>query len=401
MKWKNKGHEVDYMAKALADEYRKNEKIYIFGAGTLGGELQLLLKKYDCFGGFVDNNKRKQEDGFLGEKVISLEDYLMKAADCWLVVAATQKNMDIISEQLLERGLVKGKHFFLFHDFKDRIFPILATYYYNQTFVSLAQITLTERCSLRCRKCAHGCFAVDSTAKDLELEKVYQSADVFFDRVDYAQEFVLIGGEPLLYKELGNAILYIGKRYRNKMSIFSITTNGTILPSDEIIEACKQYGVLFRISNYSVQIPRLLDCYDRLIKVLEKNNITYVLGKAEHEWMDYGFGSTNRQVSEKKLIEVFDACKTPCREIRGNKFYFCVMARSVSDNLHYGIGMEDYLDLEELDGEDARKVFLEYTLGYSHKGYLDMCNYCNGAEAMNYPIPAAEQVSVDKGEIYE
>ena len=65
------------------------------------------------------------------------------------------------------------------------------------------------------------------------------------------------------------------------------------------------------------------------------------------------------------------------------------MARSVSDNLNYHIGEKDYLDLDELD---QKKVLLEFTLGYSEKGYLDMCNYCNGVEARNYPIPAAEQM---------
>ena len=28
----------------------------------------------------------------------------------------------------------------------------------------------------------------------------------------------------------------------------------------------------------------------------------------------------------------------------------------------------------------------------AEKGYLDMCRYCNGARAKNFPIPAAEQM---------
>ncbi len=69
------------------------------------------------------------------------------------------------------------------------------------------------------------------------------------------------------------------------------------------------------------------------------------------------------------------------------------MARSVSDNLHYNIGKEDYLNLDMLTEKDYKKVLLEFNLGYSEKGYLDMCRKCNGAEAEKFPLPVAKQVS--------
>lgn len=66
----------------------------------------------------------------------------------------------------------------------------------------------------------------------------------FFSKVNYIHEFVLIGGEPLLYKYLADAVEYIGSKYRNQMSVFSITSNGTITPSKDLLEKCKEYGVL-------------------------------------------------------------------------------------------------------------------------------------------------------------
>ena len=67
------------------------------------------------------------------------------------------------------------------------------------------------------------------------------------------------------------------------------------------------------------------------------------------------------------------------------------MARSVSDNLGFGVGKDDYLELADL-GENGKKVFLEFDMGYSQKGYLDMCNFCHGADAVKYPVPAAVQM---------
>ena len=186
-------------------------------------------------------------------------------------------------------------------------------------------------------------------------------------------------------------IAYVGEKYRGQMMIFSITTNGTILPGPSVIEMCQKYDVTFRISNYSKEIPALKEKYEKLTALLDENHISYTLGKPEEEWIDYGFDSVVRDADEEKLTEVFDACKTPCREIRGDKFYYCVMARSVSDNLKFHEGEDDYLDMSALTGEDYKKILLEFGVGYSDKGYLDMCRRCNGAEAYRYPVPAARQ----------
>ena len=67
------------------------------------------------------------------------------------------------------------------------------------------------------------------------------------------------------------------------------------------------------------------------------------------------------------------------------------MSRSVAENMGFDVGKEDYLDLDTLQGENGRKELMEFNLGFSSKGYLDMCNFCNGGERVNYPIPVAEQ----------
>ena len=391
MIWKNKTHELDQFAADLMSA-NPQLKYYIFGAGLMGRELLSVFMKYNCTVMFIDNSVDKQRDGIDGTEVITLTEYLLRR-DGQIIIAASKANTVTIKQQLEDNLLKHGEDFFLYDEFVDFIFPIISVYGFNQSYVSLAQITLTERCTLKCKKCAHGCSYVDNaTAIDMSLQQVYKSADSFFSKVDFVKEFVLIGGEPLLYRELEIVIEYIGRRYRERISLFVITTNGTIIPNKDILKACQKYNILFRISNYSYQVPRLKKTYQRLMDVLESYSISYVLSEEEHEWMDYGFEYVNRNESEDELVKVFDACKTPCREIRENRFYYCVMARSISDNLGFHVGQDDYLDMDRLNGTDYRKELLEFTLGYSDKGYLDMCRHCNGAEAKNYPIPAAEQV---------
>ncbi|MCI9416622.1 MAG: 4Fe-4S cluster-binding domain-containing protein [Eubacterium sp.] len=391
MKWKNKGHELDQTAEEISELVRLNDKIYVFGAGVYGKNTQEILEYLHMFGGYIDNDEEKQKNGVDGREVISFDQFIKSGRKNQIVIAADKKNIPIISRQLSESGLELHKNYFAYEEFMYRFLPIIMAYVYDTSFVALAQICLTERCSLKCEKCAHGCFNVGNDASDMETAVAFQSADSFFAKVDVCGEFVLIGGEPLLYRDLPEVIAYVGEKYRGQMMIFSITTNGTILPGPSVIEMCQKYDVTFRISNYSKEIPALKEKYEKLTALLDENHISYTLGKPEEEWIDYGFDSVVRDADEEKLTEVFDACKTPCREIRGDKFYYCVMARSVSDNLKFHEGEDDYLDMSALTGEDYKKILLEFGVGYSDKGYLDMCRRCNGAEAYRYPVPAARQ----------
>lgn len=390
MKWKNKGHEYDEYAARLLEGETIRCKYYIFGAGKRGIEVAEVLSTFSFDIAFIDNDRNKH--GAMRDwTVIALEEYIARR-DGRIIVAAYNKNAESIIEQLKIQGLRQGKDFWRYQDFLERVLPVILVYKFNKSYMDLAQITLTERCSLKCKKCAHACYAVDHTSEDLSIEKVKKSADSFFSKVDYCREFVLIGGEPLLYGQLAEAILYVGEKYRKQMRVFAITTNGTIIPSKEILDACKKYNVLFQISNYSRQVPRLKGAYEKLTKTLEENNVSYVIGDEENQWVDLGFEYLNREEIESELIRVFNMCKTPCREVRENRLYFCVMARSVSDNLKFDVGVDDFLDLGDLNGENYKKELMEFNMGYSEKGYLDMCKHCHGRDAYNYLIPAGEQV---------
>lgn len=392
MKWKNKGHELDNYANNLLQMFHgKQRKIYIFGAGLIGTEIAQVFERYHCFAGYLDNDVQKQAAGKNGSRVISLEQYILEKAEGFIVIAADQKNIPKIEEQLVSEGLKEKEDFWKYQEFMNEVFPILSVYEFDVSYVDLVQICLTERCTLKCQDCAHGCFAVDSHSEDLSLETAKESADIFFSKVDVVKEFVLIGGEPFLYGELSEIISYIGEKYRDRIVCFSITTNGTILPEQEILELCQRYDMVIRISNYSNTLKYLKKKYEQLEKRLRDYHVSYVMGDSEIQWMDYGFQTVDRQQGD-NLIQVFDKCKTPCREIRGSKYYYCVMARSVSDNLKLNVGKEDYLDFNDL-AEDYKRVLLEFEKGYSEKGCLDMCAHCNGADAVNYVIPAAVQLN--------
>ena len=393
MKWDNKLHQCDGSKNKLL--YRFSQGVYIYGAGVIGIQLSNVLKKYGLCRGFIDNNIYKQNTYVNGLPVISYDEYINSPNKVVIVITMSAKNVTMVMRSLITFGFVREYDFFCKEEFLANVLPIILWYRHNELFLPLAQISLTERCTLKCKKCAHGCFNVPKDYPDLGFERVCASADNFFRYVDFIDEFVLIGGEPLLYKDLSEVVKYIGERYRDKMNIFSITSNGTIIPSDELLLVCKKYNVMFRISNYTVSLPRLKKQHEKLAAKMAEYEVEMKLGPADHHWMDYGFDYVKRDCDDDELVAVFDACHTPCHEVQDDKFYYCVMAHTVANNLHFDVGKDDYFLLENLSGEQLEKrkeLFLEYTLGYSDKGHLDMCRYCNGAEAKKYLIPVAEQV---------
>ena len=370
--------------------FKDIDKIFVFGAGNYGKDLEIILNKYELFDKYIDNDIEKQRNGFMNEKVISLKEYLLTKKKKYIVIAASYENIINISEQLQNNGLILYEDYYTMDYYLKKIFPIIMYYKYNKLYTNLAQITLTERCTLKCKKCAHACWNVSSNMQDMPFETAKESADYFFSKYDFVNEFVLIGGEPFLYKYLKDIIQYIGEKYRDKMNIFSITTNGTIIPNVEIISLFNQFNMTLRVSDYSQTLPYLTEKYRKLYDKFKNNDVRVWETNNKDAWFDYGFGEFDRHNDIQSLKKAFSECSTECREVRGNKYYYCVMARTVSDNMNLNLGQDDYIDLNNV--KDKREL-LQFELGNIDKGYLEMCNYCRGAEAKKYLIPAAEQRS--------
>lgn len=388
MKWVNKGHELDEYAENVCAAFQLYKKVVLFGAGNIGARLSRTLVEYDIFAGFIDNDIEKQQNGVSGEKVYPPS--ALKDIKALVVISVGAEYCNEIKIQLEDMGLHEYKDYIMAEEFETKWFPVLSYYYFGKLYTNLAQICVTERCTLRCKKCAHACHLVDIQSEDMSLDEAKQSADSFFKIFDKVGEFVLIGGEPFLYKYLEPLIVYIGENYRDQIILFSITTNGTIIPADTLLEVCKKYNVIIRVSDYSNTIPHLKNHYIRFYEKLKDLNSIVWETNNENSWADYGFDNHVLK-NEADTLRTFDTCKTLCREVKGKKYYYCVMAHTVANNMNLEMGENDYFDLGlEFD----KKELLEFEVGYSEKGFLDMCGICRGKEAGKFSIPAAEQMAL-------
>ena len=87
-----------------------------------------------------------------------------------------------------------------------------------------------------------------------ENEKLSLENSVFMGSRDSERLYYLVGGEPFLNTELGIIIKEVCKRYGDRIGCFQIITNGSVLPSHELLLLLKENNVLVRISDYTVNL---------------------------------------------------------------------------------------------------------------------------------------------------
>lgn len=379
MKRKNQGHEFDEIAKKLCSP---DVRYILWGAANIGKNIVKLCGDEINIVGVVDSSVEKQGT-YLGGHVVGAPDALRPEDDCIVIVSTSAFKQ--VSSKLREKRYVENVNFFDYFVFLQ----IFLLYKRGELYSRRLDISLTEKCTLKCRKC-NMFMPYFSTPQELEKETVLQEIDNYFKLVDYVEGFNLLGGEPFLYKSLADVVEYVGKKYRDRMEHFEIFTNGMILPTDKELELFQRYLVKIQISDYSARVPygkRI----EELVRILEEKGISYVIMKSER-WGDFGFPENPNTISEDELIGFFDRCRAPFRGLYKNRVYFCHLETSAIRAGLYEDNENDYFDLEQKD-DDLKKKFLEFDFGYSDEGAVSFCRKCRGCDCVNgLTVVAAEQM---------
>lgn len=391
MKWRNKGHEFDEVG-----NYFKNVKnIYIYGAGNYGGELYEKLIKFGWIKAFIDVSKEKQDSGYMNCNVISpTEFYEVNPSDEILViVAASSANTTEIMKKLLMRGYIESHNLFTYQRFMEFYLPIYKVYRHNYLELSEITFSVTDYCSMKCRDCSF-LFPYTVNPEHHPLEKLNFSVNTFFDKVDYVERISIIGGEPFLYPYLGEYVKYILKTYSNQFGKIVIVTNGTVIPQTELLEILSGEKVFIEISDYSYNG---FDNENKLIRLKQElenaciNN--YII---QHEnWINFGFLELQKSTAaDTEMIVVFDNCDTQCRGFNESHMIKCMPAEYVGRKIKNIKDDDQYCNFLT-DNSNAKRMILEFELGFSQEGHLEMCRYCYGGARINtrYIKPAIQLVA--------
>lgn len=114
---------------------------------------------------------------------------------------------------------------------------------------------------------------------------------VLFQNVDYVFSYRILGGEPLINRDLSEILQFIGENYKNKIGDVGIITNGTILPDNRLLEVSKKYDVKYYISDYTNQV-NYKDRLNTVVSKLHDSGIYYEITQS-FRWCDFGFPCYN------------------------------------------------------------------------------------------------------------
>ena len=251
--------------------------------------------------------------------------------------------------------------------------------------IRLGQIgtMVTFSCSLKCKMCSTATPLLHLKGKALAYDRMVKSYDKFFELADFVGKFTLGGGEPLLLPELPQLVEHMIESHREKIGVLEIITNGTQMPSPELIETLKRYGdqIIVMVDHYGEHSPLASEVGAVLTDNGIPNRIRIYHGPDCHMngWVDLGDYSLKHTTREEKA-ELMKKCAHV-----GEKMGICV-----ADGLLFACGraytslqlglvkkeLPDFVDIfdptktvEQLRQEMIDLINIEYT---------SACAYCNG-----------------------
>jgi len=259
----------------------KSKNIYILGTGNFG---RLVLQGLRRFGikprAFIDLNPINVGECIDGIKVKSLADI----STGHVIVSSNRNNINYLYRMLDKyAGLTYDLCDFVFDDYlyeeidldwsPARVTSEIKNFLIrvadrdcNRLGVSLnsLDVVLTEKCSLKCKDCSN-LMQYYTEPKNSDHTSLLEELKILMESVDHISEIRLIGGEPLMYKNLDKVLSFLSlfDNYREVV----IFTNGTIIPNDSLLDVSTDPRFRYQISDYG----DLSKNTSKIIEILNEN----------------------------------------------------------------------------------------------------------------------------------
>jgi organic radical activating enzyme len=239
---------------------------------------------------------------------------------------------------------------------------------YDSLLFNGIDFIINGNCNLRCHYCCNlitlkavvGC----ETGNHIPLEEIMHSLELLGERITYTRNFNIMGGEPLLNRDLAE-ILYKARECIPTERL-NVVTNGTVRFNDRNIKACLDTGATVRVSMYEHAADRQLmtirRLYDEGVDVESFNGMWYPFELYDKQALDDYTNGLNPFYSRKCLYSTPPFCSVA---VKGYKLCFCNPAHQIIDMF----GFDDYIDLRE----DSKYTIYRYLTRNKH---YKMCEKC-------------------------
>ncbi len=271
----------------------------------------------------------------------------------------------------------------------------------NSFVMKRCGIYVTRVCSLNCKLCS----AYSPYRKNDYFPSVSELCEYihrYMGIVDYCEHFMITGGEPLLHKDLPKIIDYLFDNFSAKIGRLEIITNGTVVPSRELLESIKKNeGKFFRflIDDYGKELSKKIN---EVVLALDKYSLPYEIRDNYSEdvycggWFD--LGSLTEQIhTQEEASCLYKKC------IPKTKMNFCfpivdgkmIPCGPVGRRIMLGTAFpNEYIDLMDstLTVEQQRQKIKNI---YSYS-CLETCKFCKGMCDDSPRFMPAEQLTSDE-----
>ena len=378
------------------------DRIFLWGAGKVGSVVAHVLKKRNIdFVAFIDNATDKQGSIYCNHPVISPDEFDKVKSDAIVIVSCA---FPIVLEILKKKGIKAYDPAFLLKevDFDGYDGEITIEYawrltenalrnyalYYGKGFlVERLLFLITDKCSLKCKNC-DGYMPYHTNPQNDTYETIADSYNKIMNVCKEVDAIDILGGEPLVHPEIAEITrFFVEDVHCHKVTIIS---NGTIVPSAELISVLKSSKCTFRISDYG----KISSKKEEIIALLNKENIKYEITNYQYWDSIPLIQKTNETVEQ--LNAKYSTCVTNALYVKHGKLFQCsfVAGLSALDEVLIPDFEKNYIDLHCGNGQ-LLYCSIQNFAKQTHKGiHLDACKYCPGSHCMQFENkqPVAEQV---------
>ncbi|MEI0525697.1 radical SAM protein [Brachyspira murdochii] len=385
MKWQNKGHEFD----ALGEIFKKNKDLLVIGNEE---SLKNIKKELDFLNTKIEYKTLKEVFSIPILSGFKLKNKTIVIAD---------NNQETLEKLLKIKWLKHNENIFLGINFLRFFLSIYALYVCNKVYAGISTcIIITTHCPLNCKYCLNYEPYIKNK-KHRDFEEIKNDIDLFFKCFDRVKYFSISGGEPFLYPKFGELIKYINSNYIDKINSLWFATSCGALPNDETLKIIKESNIDVYIDDYTENASFTKSNYDKLIKKLDENNISYVLPAGNIKFIKtFPPKEDYTKYTEEQLINKYQLCQNAGTDLRDGKLYSCCYS-SFADTAQLVPALEDDVyNLMEFD-ESKKRELVEFKLYYTEKGYVNFCKYCNGFVSNNNIYDENGVTQLERGKILE
>ena len=345
----------------------ESREIYIYGYSNLGRNVfnKLKLVFPDKIKGIVvtEHNQRTRRSG--RTDIFELQEIAetINKDSTTFVISAESYYLDIESS-LKSKGCKSVRYTRELDALLDnRIAEV------PQIETRFLSVSVGQACNYSCRDCMNFAPFARTENKRYDVGNIIEDIDRILPCFGIIDTFHIQGGEPFLYTDLEKVVYHVKDKYDSIIRKIQIATNGTILPSDNVISALKDCDAEVRISDYKKEVRK------ELIQALERENIKY--------WI-YEFAGGEGMWKQAGGLRYVDRENDPAEKILHCmwKDYYMIengkvgrCARSVPaitlQNISYK--KDDYIDLKH---EPDKKKVWRY---FSFISPMTCCNHCMGS----------------------